>query len=141
MNQHYLKALSIEVLLASAGFNAKHWDAYVVPRGRGGSLYDPHVKALVEFFFPDLFNMWHRAVSAFEGNPVVRGDFPSETNTRFLSNLIHIVFFWFQDAVSLLDKYPDLKNQQPWRHFLEDPEARNHFTQLASQVRLPISEG
>jgi len=38
LNRHYLRNLSIEVALANAGFNAKYWNHYILPRSRGSSL-------------------------------------------------------------------------------------------------------
>ena len=54
MNQHYLRNLSIEVLLANSGFNAKNFNHYAFPRGRAGKLSDDHVKRLIEHIYPDL---------------------------------------------------------------------------------------
>lgn len=134
MNFHYLLTLSPEVLLANAGYDATCWRSYILPRSQGGSLQDVHVKLLIEFFFPNLYEHCNRAQSAYEGAPLVDGDFASETNHRFLENLRNITFFWLQDAVILLQQLPSLKDTPPWSTLLASEPARVHLEKLADQA-------
>jgi hypothetical protein len=120
MNEHYLKALSIDVLLATAGFNAKHWEAYSIPRQRGGNLSDPHMKALIEYWFPGIYYATDRAEAALKGKPYHPADVVSVTNYRFLDNLKHMTMFWIQDAVILLKTHPEIKDHPPWSTFLSE---------------------
>lgn len=140
MNHHYLKSMSIEVGLANAGFNAKYWNHYVLPRSRGGSLHDVHVKRLIEFIFPGLLHAHSRAQAAWYGSDTTV--FASETNFRFTEMLIHLTFFWLQDAVVLLTQYPEMKDVSPWNMLLH-PEVdslsgeynpRSDFHLLGAQV-------
>ena len=128
--------LSIEVCLANAGFNAKDWQMYHLPRSRGTSLQDADVKQLVEFFFPDLYNLVRRATLGYHGKPE-GGDVSSVTNFRFLCNLQEMTFFWIQDAVILLgrdDLKDDLKDEPPWSWMLANEEARKLLESIASRI-------
>lgn len=135
MNHFYLKNLSIEVALANAGFNAKHWDAYQIPRSRGATLHDQHIKHLIEFLFPTLLYQHSRAKATFDDQPLVPNDLWSVTNNRFLENIVNITFFWLQDAVVLLDHFPDLCKVPPWHTILADVSAASNFEMLRIQVR------
>jgi hypothetical protein len=144
LNQHYLRNLSTEVALANAGFNAKYWNMYLIPRARGTSMHDEHVKVLIEFFYPNLYEGVKRAKAAYEGNPLRGGDAMSETNYRFLSNLREITFFWLQDAVVLLQQIPELSSADPWRTLLkgaeEHEEIKTAFERLGTEVMTSISQ-
>ena len=133
MNHHYLKSLSIQVLLANAGFNAKHWDNYNLPRARAGHLHDPKVKGLIEFFYPNIYDQFNRANEAFNGRPRP-GDMSSETNYRFLFSLINLTLFWLQDAAVLLHRYPGFANIPPWSTMLLDPHQHANFVHLNNIV-------
>ena len=101
MNKHYLRSLPTQVLLANAGFHAKEWFNYTIPRCRGTHLSDPEVKRLVEFFFPALYDKVDRAHEAYCDHPRIdaetgRADPVSVTNFRFLANLKQLMLFWLQ---------------------------------------------
>ena len=134
--------MSIEVALANAGFDASQWRAYMIPRARGSSTTDPHVKFLIEFFFPDLYDKVERAAEARRGIPrknhsedgVAEHDLFSESNWRFTSTLKEITFFWLQDAVILLKEYPRLVQSTPRSTLTKNAEAREAFSELGKQV-------
>lgn len=118
MDKHYLKNLSYEVLLANAGFNAKQWNLYRIPRSRGTSLNDSFVKILIEFFYPDIYRQCDRARAAYEGRAYYATDAISITNLRFLQTLREITLFWLQDAVLLVERYKNLAGVAPFKTLL-----------------------
>ena len=138
MDQHYLKNLSIEVLLANAGFNARQWSEYKIPRSRGTSIQDPDTKILVEFFFPDLYEMQLRASNANAGRPTYRTDPQSVTNFEFLSMLREITFFWLQDTVTMLREHRELQRVAPYSTLLEgcnkDTRVKQAFEMFSKKV-------
>ena len=137
MNRHYLRNLSTEVVLANAGFRATSWKSYYLPRARGGTIHDAHVKRLIEFFYPDLYEKCERAQRAYNGNPdaynSMQCDAISETNLKFLENLRQITFFWLQDAVILLDKDARYGSVRPWS-LLYYSQNSDDFTALGNQI-------
>ena len=118
MDRHYLKNLSYEVLLANAGFNAKQWNLYRIPRSRGTTVHDSHVKTLIEFFFPNLYHACDRARSAFEGNAIEPSDAVSTTNVHFLETVRELTLFWLQDTIILIPHHPELARVAPWSTLL-----------------------
>lgn len=138
MNFHYLRTLSIHVLLANAGFKATNWENYNIPRSRGTSLDDLHVRQLIEFFYPGVFDMLQKADDAFRGKRLPGGVFKSQTNVLWLRNLVHITFFWLQDAVPLLQRHPELANTPPWCTMLQDEHAYERFRQMSVVVDAAI---
>ena len=138
MDQHYLKNLSIEVLLANAGFNARQWSEYKIPRSRGTSIDDPDTKILVEFFFPGLYEMQQRASNANAGRPTYRTDPQSVTNFEFLSMLREITFFWLQDTVTMLTEHRELQRVAPYTTLLEgcnqDARVKQAFEMFSKKV-------
>ena len=141
MNHHYLRNLPIEVLLANAGYSAKHWQGYVLPRSRNTSIDDEKTKRLIEFFYPELYAKAHRAKQAFEGAPIEADDAASTTNFRFLANLREITFFWLQDAVVLLSKIPELAGEAPWKTLLEAEHLQDDFRAFGSLVTSAMHTG
>jgi hypothetical protein len=140
LDKHYLRQLSTEVSLANAGFNAKFWKGYVLPRSRGTSASDPHIQRLVEFFYPKVYASYERAKAAFEGNPMSETDVTSTTNFRFISNLIEVTYFWLQDAVVLLQKFPSLASVAPFITLLRGgAEIRADFELLGNTVMNSLS--
>ena len=137
MNRHYLRNLSTEVVLANAGFRATSWKSYYLPRARGGTIHDAHVKRLIEFFYPDLYEKCERAQRAYNGKPdafnEMQWDAISETNVKFLENLRQITFFWLQDAVILLDKDARYGSVRPWS-LLYYSQNSDDFTTLGNQI-------
>ena len=95
---------------------------------------DADCKALIEFFYPDLYDKCERAKAAAEGNPVTQGDPSSVTNNRFLDNLREITFFWLQDAVVMLTDEEQLANVAPWSTLLADDEMRATFNRFGEKV-------
>ena len=144
MDQHYLKNLSNEVLLANAGYNAKEWSEYKIPRSRGTSINDNETKILVEFFFADLYNMQERARVAHAGRPQIRSDPNSVTNFEFLTMLREITFFWLQDCVVLLSEQKELQNVAPFSTLLQgciaEPRVREAFDWFSKQVRDAVED-
>ena len=141
MDKHYLRNLSVEVVLANAGYNGRHWKEYVLPRSRGSHLLDEHVKRLIEKFYPDLYLKCDRATAAMEGNPWYQEDAISETNWRFLHNLREITFFWLQDACVLVNNTHSIASVQPWRVIFEDEQCRNDIQRLGTTVLGQIALG
>ena len=131
MNKYYLLNLSIEVALANADFDATQWRSYMLPRSRGTSLQDPHVKFLVEFFFPDLYDIVERAELAYQYRRRHESDPHSMSNWRFTANLKEGTLFWLQDAVVLLKEFPKLAEMPPWSTMLLDDKAHDAFKTLS----------
>ena len=138
MNQHYLRNLSIEVLLANSGFNAKNFNHYTLPRGRAGKLSDDHVKRLIEHIYPDLYAKVIRAKAAFDGTPEFETDAVSTTNMRFLQSLQICTLFWLQDAVVLIDRIPELIDIAPWNLLTEGGSVTADFERLGTDVQKAI---
>ena len=152
MNHHYLRSLSHEVTLANAGFNARHWQAYEIPRSRGSALTDNFIKRPIEWIFPDVYAKAEHARKQFNQRSHTAGEqfdatyderlpewarhelFGSETNHRFLENIIEMTFFWLQDAVVLLREHPHLADVDPWRTFLSDATNRSDLKQLSAII-------
>ena len=134
MNEYYLKALSVDVLLANAGFNAKHWDNYILPRSRGSSLVDADVRHCVEFFFPNIYESYLRAEASYENRPWTPDDVVSETNYRFLWMVLNVTHFWLQDFVVLFQRYPDIKNHPPWSTLLSHEINGIHLLSIIDRV-------
>ena len=138
MNQHYLRNLSIEVLLANSGFNAKNFNHYTLPRGRAGKLTDDHVKRLIEHIYPDLYAKVIRAKAAFDGTPEFETDAVSTTNMRFLQSLQICTLFWLQDAVVLIDRIPELIDIAPWNLLTDGGSVTADFERLGTDVQKAI---
>ena len=144
MDQHYLKNLSIECLLGTAGFNAQQWNMYQIPRCRGTRLWDAHTQILIEFFFPNLYYLCERAKAAHEGFPMDDGDAQSETNFRFLTNLREMTFFWLQDAIQLFKECPRITSVPPWSTLLQaayiNPSLKMALEIFGAAVNKSLSE-
>ena len=76
------------------------------------------MKMLIEFFFPNLYELCDRAKAAYEGRAFYPTDAISITNLRFLQTLREITLFWLQDAVLLTERYPDLAGFEPIKTLL-----------------------
>ena len=98
------------------------------------------MKRLIEFFFPHLYETVERARRAWSGNPVYAEDHGSETNVRFTENLREVTFFWMQDAVVLLARYPGLAEVAPWCTLLESDQCRTDLQVLGEVVNRSIAE-
>lgn len=140
MNQHYLKNVSNEVCLANAGFNARHWNHYLLPRGRAGKLTDDFVQRLIEHLFPCLYAKVKRAKAAYDRAPEFLSDPISETNMRFTRNLQMITFFWLQDAVVLLDRIPELSSVAPWDLLTRGDSIQSDFERLGTAVKKSLQD-
>ena len=138
MNQHYLRNVSVEVCLANGGFNARHWNHYLLPRGRAGKLTDDYVQRLIEHLFPDLYSKVRRAKSAFDGLPEHPDDAISTTNWRFLENLQIITLFWLQDAVVLMTDIPEIASAAPWNLLTGGGQVTTDFERLGTEVRAAL---
>ena len=142
LNKHYLRSISIESALGCAGYNAKYWNHYMLPRSRANKITDADSKALIEFFYPDLYAKCDRALAASEGNPMVQSDPISVTNYRFLDNLREITFFWLQDAVIMLDDEAELAGVAPWSTLLgADDEIRGALDRFGEGVKNALHRG
>ena len=139
LNHHYLRNLSIEVALANAGFKATAWNDYCLPRSRGSSIHDDYIQRLIEFFFPNLYELCARTFAAFEGNPTFDSDVISETNYRFTHTLRDLMLFWLQDAVVILEELPALADYPPWSSLYKNDDVKRDFTRLGSVVSDAIS--
>ena len=134
LNQHYLKVLSAEVCLANAGFTATERKSYIIPRSRGTALHDECTKQCIEFFYPGLYAIVNRACAAVEDKPICEEDPVSVTNHKFTEMLQMVTFYWLQDAVVLLAKYPELKHRAPWSTLLENEPASTAFRSFSEKV-------
>ena len=93
---------------------------------------DGHIKILVEFFFPNLYETAAKCEDDYRYRKHGR---PSETNYRWTSNLVMLVLFWLQDAVILLGRFGDaLACLPPWVNMLHDDEAYAQFHALGQQI-------
>ena len=127
--------LACQVLLANADFNAQQWQAYRIPRGRGGAICDDVVQKLVEFFFPGLYGFIERATNAYIfNNPNPETDPKSETNYEWLHMLREVTFFWLQDAIALMRESPEICAIPPWCWIAEDANAVSDLESLAGLV-------
>ena len=97
-----------------------------------GTMEDGHIKILVEFFFPNLYETAAKCEDDYRYRKHGR---PSETNYRWTSNLVMLVLFWLQDAVILLGRFGDeLACLPPWVNMLHDDAAYAQFHALGQQI-------
>ena len=88
---------------------------------------------MIEFLFPNLYEMVDRAEAAFnQHHPEHPEDPESVTNYRWLKNLREITFFWLQDAVELLETSPEIGNAAPWKWLLQSPKQKQNLERLGA---------
>ena len=137
----YLKNLPPGALVAAAGFIAgeeRNSKEYLLPRSRAHDvtdihslLLDPDMKRVMSFLFP---NCLENAINA--ENPK---DFYSATNEGFTKLIASSVASWIQDSVVLLEKYPTLIAQEPYK-FLTDKTVLNAYKRNSRRVNPFLNE-
>ena len=146
MLRHYLKNLPPRALLAMGNHHGRFGSDYVMKRGRTmdiGELddinNDQDYSALVKHVFPHSIERAFRARRALAGNPVDVNDPISVSNYRFTLLCVSSTVAWLQDAVLLVDKYPDLYNEPPYCWLL-DHEVSEFWDHLKERVMRSVND-
>ena len=134
--QFYLRNIDMKAALAQADYlpdSIQPTHCYRLPRGMNMDVGDInkiegdiHFAKVLNHIFPGILEKYKTALEH---------QLVSETNERVCLTIIILLCSWIQDAVVLLDQYPDLMSSEPYSYLFDDVDVARSFESIAQDVR------